>query len=57
MYSLEEIRINNSIIAFCGLYFTGSLFRKLAGQVPYEVKTFTIYESDDKKKLTVIKKI
>lgn len=57
MDTLEKIRINNSIIAFCGINFIQPLFRKLAGQFPYDISTYTIYGSDEKKKQRKLKKI
>lgn len=57
MKSLEKIRKENIIMTFMGLNFTQPVFRLLAGQTPYEVPSFTIYGTDEKKKQKKFKRI
>jgi uncharacterized protein YukJ len=48
---------NNLLFAFLGANFTHPLFRKLTGQFPYDVPTYTIYDEDDKRIGKKIKKL
>lgn len=57
MKSLEDIRKNNIVMALMGLNFTRPVFRLLAGQTPYEVPSFTIYGTDEKKRQKKFKRI
>ncbi len=49
MKTIEEVVKNNFLLALSSINFTDSFFRGLAGQFPYEVATYTIYETDEKK--------
>lgn len=51
MEMLEHTINNNLCIAFSGTVFTSTFFRRVFGQLPYEVETLTFTESNVKKKL------
>ena len=57
MKDLSEVVINNRILTFIGANFIDPLFRKLTGQFPQNVRTFTIYDQDEKKIERKIKSI
>ncbi len=57
MNSLEEVRKKNFILGWLGINFTTPLFRKLTGQFPFDVKTFTIYGESEKQRNKKFKRI
>ena len=57
METIEEVRANNMLISLMGINFVNPVFRRIAGQLPYELPKHTIFEADEKKKALRFKKI
>ncbi len=53
MITLAEHNRNNAMLALMGITFTNPFFRRMAGQYPYEVPVYTIYEDDDHKEASL----
>lgn len=57
METIEEVRTNNMLISLLGINFINPVFRRIAGQLPYELPKLTISEADEKKKEMKFKKL
>ena len=47
MRSLAEHMLNNATLALMGVTFINPFFRRMAGQLPFEIPTYTLYIDDD----------
>jgi hypothetical protein len=57
MKSLYEAYQNNLIISLRGINFISPLFRKLGGQFPYDIKTFTFYDASPNARQKKLRKL
>lgn len=46
MRSLAEHALNNATLALMGVTFVNSFFRRMAGQLPTEIPSYTVYLDD-----------